>query len=98
MTKLNKIQEARWTNAQFQVDKLLNAAEKHSCSIMYCSQIISPNYIRITDTEIIVKWEPYAEDVIFEADPDFAHGLEMTIEEFNKFFRDSFKLVKIIDF
>ena len=91
---LSKTHEARWRNAKTVINKLIEKAEQHHATILYCGSLISPDQIKINDTKIIIQVSPTVSYLLFEADPSCDHGLYETCAEFKSEMYENFVLVK----
>ena len=93
---LNKLHQKRWDAAKKLYQRLKDKAEYLKCEITFDDDIIKPEQIVITDTEIYVQIDN-CRFSRFECDPECDHGLYETIIETKQEAKKRFKLVKIIN-
>lgn len=97
MNKLNLQQTARWTAAKRLFNTLILRAKLEGGTLLYTGMPIEDlSQIEITDDEIFVRIGN-CKFTQFKADPNMAHGLELTIAEFESMVRADFTLIKKID-
>lgn len=94
---LTKRQLSRWNAAKRWISKLKEISEKNNATIFHGGVPIRRSALGVTDSEIFVRSDDgLATYLIYEADPDYAHGLDETIEETKNRFSETFKLYKEI--
>lgn len=94
-TKLSSMYTKRWLNAVRVFTEIKAQAEAQDCMIWYEGEI-QPSQIVITDKNIVIKdgsiWH-----MLFENDTNMDEGMHTSIEDYNKWVRQNFKLIKFIE-
>lgn len=97
MAELNKLHLARWMAAQKLVVRLLTTAVLDGGTIMFENTPIEMTNLVINERGIYVDLEN-CRYIMFEADPEYDHGLYDKVEDFEACFRNRFTIVKKLEY
>ncbi len=93
---LNCRHQKRWNAAKRLFTNLKEKAKFCNAQLMFDGELGNADHITIGDDIISYRASPGITYILFEANPDYDHGLHTSIEDFRTEMRERFKLVKHI--
>lgn len=80
------------------IKNIKKVAAENSAVIFYDGFPINPEQIVINDSEILVKFNEFTSDRLYEHNPDFDHGWYDSLKVLEKRIKDHFDIYKKLEY